>query len=45
MPKLRLSLVEINKIKNLREKGHTLYEIKKITKKSNGTYLEICTGC
>jgi len=38
MPKPSLSLEEINKIQNLRKTGHTLYEIKNITKrKSNGT--------
>ena len=37
MPKLSLSLQEITKIKNLRETGHTLSEIKSLTKKSNGT--------
>lgn len=37
MPKPSLSLKEINKIKNLRKTGHTLYEIKTITNRSNGT--------
>lgn len=37
MSKPSLSLREINKIKNLRKTGHTLSEIKNITKRSNGT--------
>ena len=37
MSKPSLLLTEINKIKNLRKTGHTLYEIKTLTKKSNGT--------
>lgn len=37
MPKAKLTLIEINKIKNLRKTGHTLSEIKKFTGKSNGT--------
>lgn len=37
MPKPSLSLKEINQIKNLRKTGHTLYEIKNILKRSNGT--------
>ncbi|PIR68576.1 hypothetical protein COU49_00245 [Candidatus Nomurabacteria bacterium CG10_big_fil_rev_8_21_14_0_10_35_16] len=37
MSKTSLSLQEINKIQNLRKTGHTLSEIKNITKRSNGT--------
>lgn len=37
MSKPGLLLREINKIKNLRKTGHTLSEIKNITKRSNGT--------
>lgn len=37
MPKPSLLPKEIAKIKNLRETGHTLYEIKNLLKRSNGT--------
>ena len=37
MPKLSLSSREVSKIIKLRKTGHTLYEIKNLTKRSNGT--------
>ena len=37
MPKPRISSKEIIKIINLRKTGHTLYEIKNLTKRANGT--------
>ena len=37
MPKSKLSLVEISKIRRLRETGHTLSEIRNTTKRANGT--------
>jgi len=39
-----LSLVEIRKIIKLRETGHTLYEIKTLTNKSNGTIWKYIKG-
>ena len=45
MPKSSLSLKEINQIKKLRQTGHTLYEIKNLTKrKSNGTIWKYIQG-
>jgi hypothetical protein len=44
MPKPSLSSREINRIKNLRKTGHTLYEIKNLTKKSNGTIWKYIQG-
>lgn len=44
MPKPSLSQKEISKIKNLRQKGYTLYEIKTITKRSNGTIWKYVNG-
>ena len=44
MSKPSLSSPEIKKIVNLRKTGHTLYEIKTITKKSNGTIWKYIRG-
>ncbi|MCX6752127.1 MAG: hypothetical protein NTZ87_01350 [Candidatus Nomurabacteria bacterium] len=45
MPKPSLSPEEIAKIRNLRKTGHTLYEIKNLTKrKSNGTIWKYIQG-
>lgn len=44
MPKPRLLSREIKKIKNLRKTGHTLPEIKKITKRSYGTVWRYIEG-
>jgi hypothetical protein len=44
MSKPSLSVKEISKIKDLRKTGHTLSEIKKITKKSNGTISKYIDG-
>ncbi len=44
MPKPTLLQREIDKIKSLRETGHTLYEIKTLTKRSNGTIWKYIKG-
>ena len=44
MPKPTLSSREIFKIKDLRKTGHTLSEIKNLTKKSNGTIWKYIKG-
>ena len=44
MPKPRLLPKEIAQIQNLRKTGHTLYEIKNLTKKSNGTIWKYIRG-
>jgi hypothetical protein len=44
MPKQILSPEEIRKIQNLRKTGHTLSEIKTITKRSNGTIWKYIKG-
>jgi hypothetical protein len=44
MSKPSLSQKEINKIKDLRKTGHTLSEIKNITKRSNGTIWKYIEG-
>ena len=44
MPKPTLSLKEITQIKDLRKTGHTLYEIKNLTKRSNGTLFKYIKG-
>lgn len=44
MPKPRLTAREISRIKNLRKKGHTLYEIKNLTRRSNGAIWKYIQG-
>lgn len=44
MSKQPISLLEIKKIKSLRKTGHTLYEIKNIIKRSNGTISKYIKG-
>lgn len=44
MPKPNLLLKEISQIQDLRKTGHTLYEIKNLTKRSNGTVWKYIKG-